>query len=55
MTTNTVSVCCRAEIRAYMPRVTFYTQSPPDPIPYCVECGEIEPEEVEPDEEEKGE
>jgi hypothetical protein len=42
-----VSICCHAEIKAYMPRVTFYTQSPPDPIPYCTECGAKNPEEIE--------
>lgn len=50
---DTISKCCRAEIKSYMPRVTFYTQSPPDPVPYCTGCGQIEPEEIEEDEEEE--
>jgi len=50
---DTVSACCRAPIKAHMPNVSFYSQSPPDPVPYCVSCEAIEPEEIEEEEDEQ--
>jgi len=48
--TKTVSACCHAEIKSYRPRVSSYAQSPPDPVPYCTECGAKDPEEAEEEE-----
>ena len=44
---ETVSKCCHAEIKAYMPHCSSYLTSPPDPVPHCTECGQKDPEEVE--------
>jgi len=49
----TLSACCRAEIKAYVPRASFYSLSPRDPVPYCVSCGAIEPEEIEEEEDDE--
>lgn len=49
---DTISACCHAKIAAYIPQASFYSLSPRDPVPYCTACGQIEPEEIEEDEEE---
>ena len=52
---DTVSACCHAEIKAYMPHVSFYSQSPPDPVPYCTVCEQTNPEEIDSEEVEDSE
>jgi len=47
---DTVSACCHAPIKAHMPSASFYSLSPRDPVPYCTDCGAIEPEEIEEEE-----
>ena len=50
--TETVSNCCRAPIKSYIPNRNYiYRTSPVDPIPYCSECGAEDPEEVEAEQE----
>jgi len=43
----TLSACCHAPIKAHMPNASFYSQSPPDPVPYCVQCKREWPDEIE--------
>jgi hypothetical protein len=44
---DTISACCHAEIKAHMRTASFYSLSPPEPVPYCTECGATNPDEVE--------
>ena len=45
---NTLSACCHAPIKSYVPdRHYSYRTSPDDPIEYCTECGAKWPEEEE--------
>jgi len=44
---DTISACCHAPIKAHMPNASFYSQSPPDPVPYCVQCKREWPDEIE--------
>jgi hypothetical protein len=50
MMSDTVSACCRAEIKAYIPTSSFYSLSPRDPVPFCTVCERTNPEEIDPEE-----
>ena len=47
---ESISKCCSAKIKALIPNCSFYLTSPPDPVSYCTNCGQIEPEEIDPSE-----